>query len=71
MHAVLGVTTSGYMALTEGCVTSGLPMVLLFLLGVSTGNWWYMQAGMGRGECRAVGLQWVGGCLTCRQGWEV
>lgn len=45
MKAALDVTTSGYMALTEGVFSSALPMAALYLLGLSTGNWWYTLAG--------------------------
>jgi glycerol-3-phosphate acyltransferase PlsY len=45
MKAALDVTTSGYMELSEGAFIVGLPMVALYLLGLSTGNWWYTMAG--------------------------
>lgn len=45
-RAALDVTTSGYMSFNEGCFSSALPMLLLYLLGMRTGNWWYTLAGV-------------------------
>jgi hypothetical protein len=50
MKAALDVTTSGYMAITEGVASSALPMAALYILGVSTGNWWYTMAGEQRAQ---------------------
>jgi sterol desaturase/sphingolipid hydroxylase (fatty acid hydroxylase superfamily) len=39
--AALDVNTASYMAASEGCLVSGIPFLLLFAAGWSTGNWWY------------------------------